>query len=256
MISANEHRASQNPEGRFAFTFAVVAVAVAVAVRWLLDPVLGDSVPYITLFLAVICAAWYGGTQPALLAAILGALVAQIFFIPPRFSLAIENGADLVGLAVFLANCVAIAYLGGRMRLAEQRSRQRETLLRVTLTSIGDAVVTTDVHGMVTAINAVASQLTGWPAAEALGRPFQEILRLVNEATRETAENPVSHVLAKGHIVGLANHTVLISRDGTERPIDDSAAPIRDAQRGHDRRRLGISRYYRAQAGGSRATSQ
>src|SRR6185312_2029336 len=86
-----------------------------------------------------------------------------------------------------------------------------------------------DEKGRVTRINPVAERLTGWSEKEAVGRPLDEVFRIINEETRATAPNPVTRVLAEGVIVGLANHTALISRDGTERPIADSGAPIRGA---------------------------
>jgi PAS domain S-box-containing protein len=107
-----------------------------------------------------------------------------------------------------------------------EASDQREQL-RTTLASIGDAVIATDADGRVTSLNAVAEQLTGWSLASALGRPLVEIFRIVNEETRRPAEDPVQRVLKTGTVVGLGNHTVLVARDGKERPIDDSAAPIR-----------------------------
>jgi PAS domain S-box-containing protein len=110
-----------------------------------------------------------------------------------------------------------------------QTTRSRD-LLYTTLASIGDAVVTTDESGRVTFMNGVAEGLTGWTQAQAQGKRLQEVLNLVNEETRLPVVNPAERALREGVIVGLANHTVLIARDGGERPIDDSAAPIRDAQ--------------------------
>ena len=104
---------------------------------------------------------------------------------------------------------------------------QREQL-RVTLTSIGDGVITTDAEGRVTLLNPVAEALMGWTTEAAAGRPLETVFPIVNEVTRQPVENPVARVIATGQIVGLANHTILIARDGTERPIDDSAAPIKD----------------------------
>jgi PAS domain S-box-containing protein len=104
---------------------------------------------------------------------------------------------------------------------------QREQL-RVTLTSIGDGVITTDAEGRVTLLNPVAEALMGWTSQEAAGHRLETVFPIVNEVTRQPVENPVARVIGTGQIVGLANHTVLIARDGTERPIDDSAAPIRD----------------------------
>jgi two-component system NtrC family sensor kinase len=109
--------------------------------------------------------------------------------------------------------------------LHEQRER-----LRITLTSIGDAVIATDNEGRVTFLNAAAVTLTGWAAIEAIGQPITEVFQIVNEITRQVVENPIHKVLQEGTVVGLANHTILLARDGVERPIDDSGAPIRDAQ--------------------------
>jgi PAS domain S-box-containing protein len=110
---------------------------------------------------------------------------------------------------------------------AEQELAAKEERLRVTLRSIGDAVIATDVGGKIVLMNAVAEQLTGWPQDGAMGVPLTEVFRIVNEQTRLPCDNPVEKVLRSGHIVGLANHTALISRDGTERSIADSGAPIR-----------------------------
>ncbi len=109
---------------------------------------------------------------------------------------------------------------------AEIIERQREQL-EVTLASIGDAVISTDELGNVTFLNPVAENLTGWSQQEAQGRPLVEVFNIVNEHTRQTVENPALRALRDGTIVGLANHTILIAKGGTERPIDDSAAPIR-----------------------------
>lgn len=106
--------------------------------------------------------------------------------------------------------------------IAEQAER-----LRTTLASIGDAVISTDCDAAITNMNAVAEQLTGWPLADALGKPLDQVFRIINETSRKTVANPATRALSEGIIVGLANHTLLIARDGVERPIDDSAAPIR-----------------------------
>jgi PAS domain S-box-containing protein len=112
-------------------------------------------------------------------------------------------------------------------RLERELAAQQERL-RVTLASIGDAVIACDVDGRVTFMNQPAEAMTGWPASEAAGRGLHEVFRIVNERTREPVHNPASLVMRSGSVVGLANHTVLIHRDGSERPIADSAAPIRD----------------------------
>src|SRR6185436_9116842 len=103
-------------------------------------------------------------------------------------------------------------------RLARELAAQQERF-RVTLASIGDAVIAVDLNGSVTFLNATAEALTGWPASEAAGRDLDEVFKIVNERTREPVQNPASLVMRSGRVVGLANHTVLIHRDGTERPI-------------------------------------
>jgi PAS domain S-box-containing protein len=107
--------------------------------------------------------------------------------------------------------------------------QQQKDLLSVTLSSIGDCVMVTDKDARITFMNPVAEQLTGWKLDEAIGRPTAEVFRIINEHTRQPAENPVDKVMKHGVIVGLANHTILIRKDGNEVPIDDSGAPIRDA---------------------------
>jgi PAS domain S-box-containing protein len=109
--------------------------------------------------------------------------------------------------------------------MAEAVHEQREWL-RVTLSSIGDAVITTDPKGCVTFLNPVAQSLTGWTQEEAAGVPLESVFQIVHEDTHRTVESPVTRTLREGVVVGLANHTLLIAKDGTERPIDDSAAPI------------------------------
>ncbi|MBS3873001.1 MAG: PAS domain S-box protein [Firmicutes bacterium] len=113
---------------------------------------------------------------------------------------------------------------------AQQELRASEEKLLATLTSVGDGVITANQESMVEFLNPVAEQLTGWTQAEARGRAFTEVFNIINEYTREPAVNPVQEVFDTGEIVALENHTLLISRDGTERAIEDSAAPIHDKQ--------------------------
>jgi PAS domain S-box-containing protein len=119
--------------------------------------------------------------------------------------------------------------LDERQRAAEILREERERY-RVTLTSIGDAVIATDEGGKVTFLNQVAEQLTGWNMETARGHPLQEVFRIVDEETREPVPSPALRALEEGVVAGLSNHTILIAKDGTERPLDDSAAPIRSLQ--------------------------
>jgi PAS domain S-box-containing protein len=110
----------------------------------------------------------------------------------------------------------------------ERRLKESEQWLATTLRSIGDAVMATDKRGLITFMNPVAEALTGWRQESALGKDLAEVFRIMDEETRTVVESPVTRVLREDVIVGLANHSILIAKDGTETPIDDSAAPIRD----------------------------
>jgi PAS domain S-box-containing protein len=115
----------------------------------------------------------------------------------------------------------------GRKQDEEQIRKQREWL-HITLTSIGDAVIATDPDGLITLMNPVAEKLTEWKSQEAVGKPLTDVFRIVNHETRNPVENPVEKVCRLNRVVGLANHTVLISKSGQDFAIDDSGAPIRD----------------------------
>ena len=112
----------------------------------------------------------------------------------------------------------------------EEALRQSEERWATTLASIGDGVIATDVSGRVSFMNTVAQDLTGWKTGEAIQKPIAEIFNIINETTRQKAENPVDKVLQLGIICSLANHTILTRKDGMEISIDDSGAPIKDAK--------------------------
>ncbi|MBX9682146.1 MAG: PAS domain-containing protein [Gemmataceae bacterium] len=215
--------------------FAAAGVAVAVAVRLALDPLLGDLVPFATLFFAVLVSAMFGGLEAGLTATFLGALASARYLLPPRDRFLVAGFENQIGFVLYLAVSLGISVLGGRAREArriaetslDEAIRQREEL-RTTLASIGDAVIVTDNDGRAVLLNGLAENLTGWTTSQAKGRLLKEVFVIVNEHTRQPVEGPVTRVLREGKVVGLANHTILIGRDGREHPIDDSAAPIWD----------------------------
>jgi PAS domain S-box-containing protein len=155
-----------------------------------------------------------------------------------ELSAAAEKSASRLAFVTIAGSLILLGFLGLSAITIFRGLALRENLyhreaataefLRVTLLSIGDAVIATDAASNITLINPVAEKLTGWPENEALGKRITEVFRLVNETTRAQVENPLEKALATGAIVGLANHTVLISRDGAEIPLDDSGAPIRN----------------------------
>jgi two-component system, cell cycle sensor histidine kinase and response regulator CckA len=134
----------------------------------------------------------------------------------------------LSGLVIAYAYRQRQAYLYKALFRYEQAERKSQELFRATLYSIGDAVITTDADGTVRQMNRVAERVTGWKEEEAHGRPIQEVFHIIDEKSRLDAENPVDRVLRVGAVVGLTNHTLLIAKDGAERPIADSGAPIMD----------------------------
>ncbi|HWR17925.1 MAG TPA: ATP-binding protein [Terriglobales bacterium] len=183
--------------------------------------------PFFSLFsLAVVISSIFGGMRPGFVATVIACLV-NLFSAPPFDSIRLAQGQDFVRVLVFgLAGFLIALFVGATGEL-ERRLLLERTRLSVTLQSIGDAVIATDVEGCITFMNPIAEQATGWKLTEASGLPLENVFRIVNESTRLTAANPVRRVLAEGRIIGLANHTVLIRKDSTEIPIDDSAAPIR-----------------------------
>ncbi len=141
----------------------------------------------------------------------------------------------IIGLSTML-NLGVLAWAYRRIKeesiareMAAIELRDQKELLEVTLASIGDAVIVTDNEGRITFLNEVAEKLTGWSSAEAAKAPCTKVFRIINESSRQTVESPVDKVLRLGTIMGLANHTLLIRKDGSEIPIDDSGSPIKEA---------------------------
>ena len=226
----------------------VLVVIIAAAIRLQFLGILERRATFLTFYPAVAVAALYGGFRAGLLATVVSAALADYFWIDPVGQFSITNSADLISMVVFLVSGTLISYLAGATYRAQARAHKAETQLkinaerektigalqeseeryRVTLSSIGDAVIATDTKAKITFFNPVASALTGWKLEEVLGQPVQSVFRIINEQTHEQAEDIVERVLREGCTVALANHTALVTSDGREIPIEDSAAPIRD----------------------------
>jgi PAS domain S-box-containing protein len=147
----------------------------------------------------------------------------EAFYSPLSLWLSLRAYPSKEGLAVFFHDIT-------QRKRAEQEVRQQQEWFRVTLSSIGDAVITTDLAGNVTYLNPVAEAMTGWKTSDASGLPLQNVFNIINQETREPVAHPVAQVLREGVVVGLTNNTALISKDGREAAIEDSAAPIKDAE--------------------------
>ena len=189
-----------------------------------------------------------GGIRPGLIATGIGILAADYFLISPRFSFWIKDFDDVVLLCGMAIVGVIFCLLSEQLRIAWNRVEERQQRLElevqerrraelaeqaradelhVTLASIGDGVITTDVHGRCLYLNAIAERMTGWKLKEAAGQPVEAVFRIMNVDNREVAPNPLLQALRDGVNTRLDDHTVLISRTGDELVIDDSASPIR-----------------------------
>lgn len=218
---------SDNMSPSLGYGLAIISVGLALLFHLSLGS-LAYEIPFLPFFAAVAASTIIGGLGPGLLATGLSALIAAYFFLEPINSFDISNGRSNLQLVFFIVVALSITGLGYARKRANNLAYEERAKFEATLTSIGDAALATDTDGCITFLNGVAEKLTGWSREEAMGKPVKQVLNIVNETTRALAENPVHYVLHNGKIVGLANHTLLISKDGTERPIDDSAAPIHD----------------------------
>jgi PAS domain S-box-containing protein len=221
------------------YAFAVLVVILASLLREFLNPVLGEGVPFILFYPTVVLAAWFGGLGPGLLTTVLSVFISWYVFMRPAYSFTLSDATGLAQLLIFLLASTMISFLAESLHRmtrkaqeGERREREQSEQFRVTLESIGDAVIATDAQGRITFVNRVAEALTGWTHKEVLGRPLDEVFKIVNEQTRDAIENPALRAIEDGSIAGLVDHSVLIAKDGKEYPIDDSAAPIRITETG------------------------
>ena len=169
---------------------------------------------------------WRGG--PGLVSLATVALLTNYLLLPPYHSLRIERTIDIARWLSFTGIGMVICLLNEQLHRSRKKMENEMRLNAVTLGSIGDAVITTDDQGRVTFLNHEAEKLCGWSNADANGRPLLEVFNIINETTRKPMPDPVAKVLETGSVVGLANHTLLLSKDGREIPINDSGAPIRE----------------------------
>jgi PAS domain S-box-containing protein len=207
------------------FAAGLAGVAAALALTHLLRPYTSETVFLVPFMAAVVLGTWFGGLAPGLVTVGVSFLVNQYYFGPPSHTWEVSSGS-LIRLFIFaVVGVFVVLLLESRNRAVLQREEQRRWL-HVTMASAGDGLVVTDAAGSVAFLNPIAERITGWTAAEARGRLLRDILHIVNETTGERVPDPVGKVLATGAVVGLANHTVLQTRDGRQVPIDDSAAPV------------------------------
>lgn len=217
--------------------YAIVPLVVlcALALRLLLWPVLGPQVPFLFLWPAVMITAWYGGLGPGITATFVSVFAAEFLLLDQRHSLLAGRPETVVAAALFVVLGCIVSSLTARLRHAREEvaqkaleaARQKESL-RVTLASIADAVIATDVHARITFMNAAAQSLTGWKQDEVTGQPLGQILPLADERTGLPLPDPAEDVLRRGVVLHLVERPVLRTRGGAHLPVAASAAPMRD----------------------------
>lgn len=213
---------------------AVISVALATAIRLPLSNAFGEHLPFTTYLIAAILVAIYFGLGPALVSVALGAVIGTYLFILPANALAFSETPDIFQIVAYCVLGVGLSVLIKVIQDARRRAEQnalalaesRERLATI-LASIGDAVIATDLDGRVTFMNGVAQSLTGWTQEEASGKPIQELFKLVDEKSREP-ECPVARVLREGVADGSTRPALLISKDGTEIPVEDNSSSIKN----------------------------
>jgi PAS domain S-box-containing protein len=198
----------------------VPLVALATLITWMLPPV-AERTPFMFYFPVTAIAAVVGGAGPGGFA-IAASLLIVDFAVWPT----VPGAPHLVNQVGFLTTSAVIVFLADRLVRSSRRERALREWSDVSLRSVGDALIVTDIEGRVLTMNSVAEELTGWSESEAQQQSIAKVFEIVNEQTRATVENPIDRVCREGRVVGLANHTVLLARDGREIPIDDSGAPI------------------------------
>lgn len=228
--TVSRHRMTMVARRLLPYGLPFIIVMSAFIFKRTVEPLLGAESPFLVFFAAITISAWYGGGVSGLLATLFAALLSDFFFLGPEYSLLGNTPLQNTRLGLFLIEGVVISLLSEMARRSREREKQQRHWLQVTLSSIGDAVIATDSTGQITFINLVAQKLTGWIESEAVGKQFDSVFQIINEHTRKKVDSPLTKILKEGVTVGLANHTLLITKAGQEVPIDDSGAPIKDDQ--------------------------
>ena len=208
---------------------AAILLAWAALLLTLAVPGISEA-PFFTFFTgAIVFAAVYGGTVPGLVAVGASVFLNEFVVISPRFAFRLSDPGDIVRVGIFGALGAVLSTIIGSLGALQRKVENERERLSITLAGIGDGVIATDNLGNITFLNRAAESITGWTNQQAVGQPLETVFRIINEKTRARVGNPVRKVLETGNVVGLANHTVLIRKNGTEVPLDDSAAPIRES---------------------------
>ena len=216
--------------GRLAWRVAVAgALVLTVALCSVLGLHLGYSASFATLFVGVTIAAWTVGSRVAVAFALFGYLACHYLLSDSRYELSFTDARTLAVMVAYALSCGLIIAIGETMRSAQDRAHARGELLRVALAGIDDAIIATDIESRITYLNESAEVLTGWSCREAIGHPLNTVFRLINTADDDgDVSEPMQSVLARGGAAP-APHATLLGRDAVARCIEQSTAPIEDA---------------------------
>jgi len=209
------------------YAFAVALPLATLLIRMGMDVAFGQRPLLILFLLPIILSAYGGGFGPGMVSTLVAAGSVNYFLIPPIHTFHITQAVDLEQWIILIVNGTFISVLSQALHRSWRRAETERLLQADTLASIGDAVINADLQGRITLLNPEAERLTGWTHQEAVGQPLAAVFRIVNELTREPEEDPASRILESGKMADLANHTVLLARDGRGIPIEESVAPVR-----------------------------
>jgi two-component system, cell cycle sensor histidine kinase and response regulator CckA len=209
------------------YGFAIASTLGSLGLRLSIAIPFGDRPLLILFMFPVILSAFIGGIGPGLVSTLVAGLAVDYFIIPPVHSLGIEHPFDQLQFGFLLANGLLVSLLSEVFHRSRRQLEAQWRLQVVTLESIGDAVITADTTGRIRFLNPAAERIAGWSSQEASGQPLGIIFRIVDELTRQPAEDPVRQAMAASGGIGASSHTLLISREGRETPILHSVSPIR-----------------------------
>jgi PAS domain S-box-containing protein len=208
------------------YVIALLAAAVAFAASSVTIP-LSPAMPWVFSFAAVMVTAWFCGQGPSLVTTAFLIVLGRFFFMSPRYTFTFNNN-NSIQVLVFSCVSLFIGFLASARRRAEGHERAERRRFQATVMSIGDAVIATDAASRVVFMNGVAERLTGWNMALAEGKRLEEVFVIARPATAAPGPAVVNAALESPTAPALADDRVLVARDGSERPIDDSASPIKD----------------------------
>lgn len=195
-----------------------------------LNAVIGRQEPFLFFTFGIIISSWIGGIGPGLFATAFGAFALLYFFLPPYATLIPIDWRVVLQESLFIGSGLLINTVLHLQKIGEKRNWEKANQLQVTLSSIGDAVITADIKGRITFINPIAERLTGWRQKDAYGKKFTEVFHVINGKTHELREGSIEEIMRGKRVIDLAHDVLLVAKAGTRIPIEDSSAPIRNKE--------------------------